>query len=168
MSDDQPGAATTTTTATTTTATTSTATTAADRVRLAAVTAEPLDVAAHVAAVSIAAAGAIVTFAGAVRDHDHGASVTELEYQSHPSAVAVIAEVAAELAARDGVLAVAVTHRIGRLAIGDLAIVAAVASAHRQLAFEVCSDLVDEVKLRLPVWKRQVFADGTDEWVNSA
>ena len=75
---------------------------------------------------------------------------------------------AAELAARDGVIAVAVTHRIGSLAIGDLAIVAAVSSAHRQLAFATCSDLVDEVKARLPVWKHQVFADGSDEWVNSA
>lgn len=137
-------------------------------VRLTGITTESLDVAAHEHAVSDAAAGAIVTFSGAVRNHDHGSDVAELEYQAHPSAARVIAEVAAELAARDGVIAVAVSHRIGLLAIGDLAIVAAVSSAHRTLAFAVCSDLVDEVKNRLPVWKRQVFADGSDEWVNSA
>ena len=137
-------------------------------VRLTGISLQELDVAAHAAAVADPAAGAIVSFSGAVRDHDHGAPVVELEYHAHPSAPQVIGEVAAELADRDGVIAVAVSHRIGMLAIGDVAIVAAVSSAHRQLAFEVCSDLVDEVKKRLPVWKRQVFADGSDEWVNSA
>lgn len=138
------------------------------RVALTGISAEPLDVAAHTGAVGDSAAGAIVSFSGAVRNHDHGHAVTELEYLAHPSAARVIAEVAAELAARDGVIAVAVTHRIGLLGIGELAIVAAVSSAHRGLAFQVCSDLVDEVKLRLPVWKRQAFSDGSDEWVNSA
>jgi molybdopterin synthase catalytic subunit len=137
-------------------------------VRLTAVTVAPLDVAVHTAAVADPAAGAVVSFSGAVRDHDHGVSVAELEYHAHPSAPRVIAEVAAEVAARDGVIAVAVSHRIGRLTIGELAIVAAVSSAHRKLAFDACSDLVDEVKKRLPIWKRQVFIDGSDEWVNSA
>jgi len=59
-----------------------------------------------------------------------------------------------------------VSHRVGTLAIGDVALVAAVSTAHRQEAFAVCSRLVDEVKHRLPIWKRQVFTDGTDEWVN--
>ena len=137
-------------------------------VALAAITAEPLEIAAHATAVEHSAAGAIVTFSGAVRNHDNGNSVTELEYHAHPSAGKVIAEVAAEFAARDGVIAVAVSHRIGLLKIGELAIVAAVSSAHRQLAFEVCAALIDEVKKLLPVWKRQVFNDGSDEWVNSA
>ncbi|MEO5832225.1 MAG: molybdenum cofactor biosynthesis protein MoaE [Nakamurella sp.] len=137
-------------------------------VRLTALTTDPLDVEQHTAAVADPAAGAVVSFSGAVRNHDHGASVVALEYQGHPAAARIIAEVAAELAARDGVIAVAVSHRVGALAIGDLAIVAAVSSAHRALAFTTCSDLVDEVKARLPVWKRQIFTDGTDEWVNSA
>ncbi len=137
-------------------------------VALTAVTVEPLDVAVHTAAVADPAAGAVVSFSGLVRNHDHGASVTDLEYYAHPTAPRLIAEVAAEVAARDGIIAVAVSHRIGLLAIGDCAIVAAVSSAHRQLAFAACADLVDEVKKRLPVWKRQVFADGSDEWVNSA
>src|SRR5439155_1333179 len=62
---------------------------------------------------------------------------------------------------------VAVSHRLGRLNIGDVALVAAVSTAHRAAAFAACARLVDQVKARLPVWKRQVFADGTEEWVNS-
>ena len=80
----------------------------------------------------------------------------------------MVAEVAAEIAARDGVIAVAVSHRIGLLQVGDVALAAAVSAAHRREAFEACSDLVDEVKRRLPVWKRQVFVDGSDEWVGTA
>ena len=63
-------------------------------------------------------------------------------------------------------LALAVSHRVGHLDVGDVALVAAVAAAHRRAAFDACARLVDEVKARLPIWKRQVFADGTDEWVN--
>ena len=71
-----------------------------------------------------------------------------------------------EIAADPDVLAVAVSHRIGHLDVGDVAIVAAVSTAHRAEAFAVCARLVDEAKARLPIWKRQVFDDGTDEWVN--
>ncbi|WP_199441152.1 molybdenum cofactor biosynthesis protein MoaE [Umezawaea beigongshangensis] len=131
------------------------------------VTEEPLSVEEHAALVDDAGAGAVVTFAGVVRDHDGGRSVRELEYQAHPSAADVVADVVAELATRhSGVRAVAVTHRVGPLGIGDVALAVAVAAEHRREAFAACSDLVDEVKLRLPVWKRQVFTDGTDEWVN--
>lgn len=112
------------------------------------------------------AAGGRVVFCGVVRDHDGGRAVVELEYLGHPSAPDVLADVVAEFRAEPGVLAVAVSHRVGVLAIGDVALVAAVATAHRREAFEVCARLVDEVKARLPIWKRQVFGDGTDEWVN--
>jgi molybdopterin synthase catalytic subunit len=134
---------------------------------LVAVTTQPLDPAAHERAVGGPAAGAVVVFQGVVRDHDHGRAVTLLEYEAHPSAEAVLREVAAEVAADPAVYAVAVSHRIGRLEIGDAALVAAVATAHRAAAFAACARLVDEVKARLPVWKRQVFLDGTEEWVNS-
>jgi molybdopterin synthase catalytic subunit len=135
---------------------------------LAAVGEEPLDVARHADLVERAAAGAVVTFAGVVRDHDGGRSVTGLEYSAHPTAGRVVAEVAAAVAARaEGVRAIAVSHRIGRLAIGDVALACAVAADHRRAAFETCAELVDEVKRLLPVWKHQVFTDGTDEWVNS-
>jgi molybdopterin synthase catalytic subunit len=126
----------------------------------------PLDPAAHERAVADRRAGAVVSFLGVVRDHDHGREVTLLEYEGHPGAAAVLREVAAEVAAEPGVIAVAVSHRVGRLDIGDVALAAAVSSAHRAAAFAACARLVEEVKARLPVWKRQVFADGTDEWVN--
>jgi molybdenum cofactor synthesis domain-containing protein len=141
----------------------------AARVALATVTEEPLSVDEHAALVADAAAGAVVTFAGVVRDHDHGRGVRDLEYVGHPTAKDVVAEVAAELAekyAPGGVRAIAVSHRIGQLAIGDVALAVAVAAEHRAEGFAACSDLVDEVKRRLPVWKRQSFADGSEEWVN--
>jgi molybdopterin synthase catalytic subunit len=126
----------------------------------------PLDLAAHEKAVSDRRAGAVVSFQGVVRDHDHGRGVTLLEYEGHPSAEAVLREVAGEIAADPDVYAVAVSHRIGTLAIGDVALVATVSTAHRAAAFTTCAKLVDEVKARLPIWKRQIFEDGTEEWVN--
>ena len=129
---------------------------------------EPLDVARHAALVGRAAAGAVVTFAGVVRDHDGGRAVRGLNYSAHPTAARVVTEVAAEVAARAvGVRAIAVSHRVGPLVIGDVALACAVAADHRKAAFETCAELVDEVKRQLPVWKHQVFTDGTEEWVNS-
>jgi len=130
------------------------------------VTTDRLEVAAHEQFVARAAAGAVVSFAGVVRDHDDGRGVLELEYEGHPSADQVLIEVAAEIAADPAVYAVAVSHRIGKLEIGDVALAAAVSTAHRADAFAACARLVDEVKSRLPIWKRQVFADGSEEWVN--
>jgi molybdopterin synthase catalytic subunit len=130
------------------------------------VTTEPLDLAAHERAVANKAAGAVVSFAGVVRDHDGGRGVVELEYEAHPSAGDVLAQVAAEIAADPAVYAVAVSHRVGRLEIGDVALAAAVSTAHRAEGFAACARLVEEVKSRLPVWKRQVFTDGDEEWVN--
>jgi molybdopterin synthase catalytic subunit len=129
----------------------------------------PIDVASHEAQVDHSAAGAVVSFAGVVRNHDGGRGVTRLEYSAHPSAAEVLAEVAAEVAAAsEGVRAIAVSHRIGVLNIGDAALVAAVSADHRAAAFRTCALLVDTVKERLPVWKHQFFTDGTDEWVGSA
>ena len=130
------------------------------------VTDQPLDLAAHEAAVADPRAGAVVSFQGVVRDHDHGRGVVSLDYEGHPTATAVLREVAAEVAKDPEVYAVAVSHRVGALKVGDVAIVAAVSTAHRQAAFAACARLVDEAKARLPIWKRQVFTDGTDEWVN--
>jgi len=133
------------------------------------VTESPIDAAEHEALVSHAAAGAVVVFAGVVRDHDGGRAVRRLEYSAHPTAAKVLAEVAGEVAAdAEGVRAIAVSHRIGPLEIGDAALIAAVAADHRAAAFTTCARLVDAVKERIPVWKHQFFADGTDEWVNSA
>ncbi|MCW2540980.1 MAG: moaE [Frankiales bacterium] len=144
----------------------STATDTAGKIRIAEVSASPLDVMAHIDAVGDPAAGAEVTFRGVVRDHDHGRGVTALEYDSHPSAGDVLRGIAAEVAADDNVIALAVSHRVGELKIGDVALVVTVSAAHRKQALDQASRLVEEVKARLPIWKRQVFADGTDEWVN--
>ena len=131
--------------------------------------AQPIVLADHEALVAHRAAGAVVGFGGAVRNHDGGRSVTRLEYSAHPTAAQVLADVAAEIA-RDasGGRAIAVSHRIGTLEIGDAALVAAVAADHRAAAFATCALLVETVKARLPVWKHQFFVDGSDEWVGSA
>ncbi|MGK9270813.1 molybdenum cofactor biosynthesis protein MoaE [Williamsia muralis] len=136
------------------------------------VTEDPLSTSEHEALAAEASggtAGAIVSFVGAVRNHDGGRDVTALNYSAHPTAGEVVEKVVTEIAAgADGVRAVAVSHRVGPLAIGDAALVVAVAADHRQAAFATCALLVDEVKAQLPVWKHQVFADGTDEWVGCA
>jgi molybdopterin synthase catalytic subunit len=132
-------------------------------------TEEPIELAEHQALVAHAAAGAVVGFAGVIRDHDGGRAVIRLEYAAHPSAADVLTEIASSIA-KDctGIRAIAVSHRVGVLQIGDAALVAAVAADHRQAAFDSCARLVDTVKARLPVWKHQFFADGSDEWVGSA
>jgi molybdopterin synthase catalytic subunit len=135
----------------------------------AALTDEPIVLAEHEELVSHRSAGAVVGFVGVVRDHDGGRQVLRLEYSAHPSAGEVIAEVVTEVASQaSGVRAVAASHRIGVLQIGEAALVVAVAADHRQAAFAGCAQLVDAIKARLPVWKHQFFADGTDEWVGSA
>ena len=138
----------------------------AARVGLAAVSDQPLNAAQVALSVSDERAGATVTFTGVVRNHDHGRSVAGIEYVGHPSAGSIIAEVADEFVTRDGVHAIAVEHRVGMLRVGDLALVAAVSASHRSQAFSTCSDLVDRIKQRLPIWKRQQFGDGTAEWSN--
>jgi molybdenum cofactor synthesis domain-containing protein len=138
------------------------------RVLLTGVTETPISVEEHARLVDDAAAGAVVTFGGVVRDHDGGRSVHNLYYEGHPSAAEVLESVVAELTARwTGVRAVAVSHRLGALEIGDVALACAVAAEHRAQGFAACAELVDEVKARLPIWKHQKFTDGTDEWVNS-
>jgi molybdenum cofactor synthesis domain-containing protein len=131
------------------------------------VTEDPLDVEEHARLVARPDAGAVVSFSGVVRDHDGGRGVRALEYSGHPGAGDVITRVAAQVAVKHPeVHALAVSHRIGPLAIGDSALACAVSAAHRAEAFAACAALVDEVKLQLPIWKRQEFADGSEEWVN--
>lgn len=129
------------------------------------VTDEELDTAAQRAFVESSAAGAVVTFSGVIRDHDHGRDVRELRYEAHPSAESVLRAVATELAEANPIHAVAVEHRIGDLRIGDVALLCTVSASHRAEAFRACEDLVDAVKQRVPIWKHQRFTDGTTEWV---
>ena len=129
----------------------------------------PISLTEHEELVAHQAAGAVVGFSGVVRNHDGGRDVVRLEYSAHPLAAETLFEVLAEVAGTaTGVRAIAARHRVGTLHIGDAALVAAVAADHRGAAFETCARLVDTIKERLPVWKHQFFADGTDEWVNSA
>jgi molybdopterin synthase catalytic subunit len=125
---------------------------------------EPLDVATHLAAVDSPAMGAVVTFVGQIRDHDPGVDgpVAGIEYSAHPDAESVLARLVAALPAD---VLVAVSHRIGQLEVGDLALVACVSAAHRDAAYVASRELVESIKRELPVWKRQLQADGTASWV---
>ena len=112
--------------------------------------------------------GAVVSFKGDVRNHDGGKQVASLSYEVHPSAFQEIETIAKSVIGAFEIEKVALAHRFGEIAIGESAFVVAVSAAHRQAAFDACSAIVDAVKERLPIWKYQKFADGTDEWVNSA
>ncbi|WP_258234212.1 molybdenum cofactor biosynthesis protein MoaE [Brevibacterium oceani] len=111
--------------------------------------------------------GAVVSFSGVIRDHDDGRGVRGLHYESHPLAAQQIAEVAADIASRHSEVRLSVVHRVGDLEIGDVALAAVVASAHRTDSFLACAELIDEVKARVAIWKHQHFTDGTDEWVGA-
>lgn len=134
-------------------------------IRLARISDEPLDLAAHLVAVEDERAGAVTTFLGRVRDHDPDArdAVVALEYSAHPDAEATLHGIAMQ-AVGDTAAIIAVSHRIGRLSVGDAAVVIAVAAPHRAEAFEVCRAVIEAIKRELPVWKRQVEADGTTAW----
>lgn len=134
-------------------------------VRLVAIRDTPLDTGEVLAAVDDDAAGGVTLFVGAVRDHDAAQAVSHLEYSEHPTAAARLREVVEAVAARHPVTAVAAVHRVGRLEIGDLAVVVAAAAAHRGQAFDAARDLIDDLKSTVPIWKHQVFRDGTEEWV---
>lgn len=137
-------------------------------IALAAISDTPLSLDAHLAAVDDATAGAVTTFIGRVRDHDPDATgeVIALEYSSHPDAERILRTIAEHAVATgvSGEAIVAVSHRIGRLPVGEAAVVIAVAAAHRDEAFTVCREVIEAIKRDLPVWKRQVEADGTTAW----
>jgi molybdopterin synthase catalytic subunit len=134
--------------------------------RLASISDQPLNPAEVEAAVTGPEHGAVVVFTGTVRNHDGGQAVSALEYSAHPEAERFLRKCCAEAAAASG-LPVAAVHRIGPLTVGDLAIVVAVAAPHRAEAFGTCAELVDRIKHEVPIWKRQLFADGLSEWVNA-
>jgi len=136
-------------------------------VRLIAVRESELSVDEVRAAVADPAAGGIALFAGAVRDSDHDRGVSGLSYSAHPSAVDELRRVAEEIAEKHPVIGIAAVHRVGDLAIGDLAVVLAVSCPHRAEAFDACRDLIDILKASVPIWKHQRFDDGTAEWVGT-
>jgi molybdopterin synthase catalytic subunit len=108
--------------------------------------------------------GAVVVFEGVIRNHDHGDAVSALDYRAHPDAAGFLERICASVARSTG-LRVAAAHRIGRLVIGDVALVAVVAAPHRAEAFAACARLVDEIKAGVPIWKKQQLAAGETEWV---
>jgi molybdopterin synthase catalytic subunit len=128
---------------------------------------EPLSVDECLRLVSDPAAGGITVFVGTVRDEDGARSVERLEYAAHPTAAGELERVARTVAADVPVVALAVQHRVGDLAIGDLAVVVAASAAHRGEAFAACRRLIDDLKSAVPIWKHQMFSDGEAEWVGS-
>ena len=138
------------------------------RVVRAEVTEAPISVTELADAVQDAAAGAVVTFEGVVRNHDAERAVTGIGYSCHPTAGQVVKQIAQDVAQQGRVRALGVVHRVGDLSVGEVALAVAVSSDHRAEAFAVCSQIVEEVKERLPVWKRQTFTDGSSQWSNIA
>jgi molybdopterin synthase catalytic subunit len=114
-------------------------------------------------------AGAVVSFVGALRDHVHERSVIgdRARVPGSPEPGAVLGQVAQEVCGRHDVVAVAVVHRSGRLAIGEAALGTIVSAGHRTAAFAACADVVDTVRAQVPIWKHQFFANGTDAWVDT-
>ena len=139
-----------------------------DTIRLAELRDTPLSVDEVLGAVSDPGAGGIALFVGTVRDRDSGRDVARLGYSAHPSAAAELRRVAEKIAASFEVIAVAAVHRIGDLAVGDLAVIVAVSCPHRGEAFDACRALINELKSTVPIWKHQQYAGGDSEWVNSA
>jgi molybdopterin synthase catalytic subunit len=125
----------------------------------------PLDVAEVVAALDGDAAGGLTLFVGRVRDHDGGRAVSGLDYFAHPTALERLREVCERVAAEFDVHGLAAVHRVGTLAIGDVAVVVATTAAHRGVAFDASRALIDTLKAEVPIWKHQRFGDGTEEWV---
>jgi len=138
---------------------------AAGVIRLLGVREEPLSVDEVFAAVTDPGAGGIALFVGTVREQDGGRGVTGLGYTAHPSVLDDLRAVAEEVVAAHPVRALAAVHRVGDLAVGDLAVVVGVSCPHRGDAFAAARMLIDELKSRVPIWKHQVFDDGGDEWV---
>jgi molybdopterin synthase catalytic subunit len=136
-------------------------------IRLLGIRDTPLSVDEVLAAVEDHAAGGTTLFVGTVRDHDHGRSVTLLSYSAHPSAETELRRVAEKVAADFPLTALAAVHRVGDLKLGDIAVIVAVAAPHRGEAFEASRRLIDDLKKEVPIWKHQVFADGSTEWVGA-
>jgi molybdopterin synthase catalytic subunit len=124
-----------------------------------------IDVAEVLAALDDDASGGLTLFVGRVRDHDHG--LGGLEYSAHPTALEALRRVCDAVAEEHDVRGVAAVHRVGRLEIGDIAVVVATTAAHRGDAFAASRALIDTLKAEVPIWKHQLFADGSEEWVGT-
>ncbi len=130
---------------------------------------EPLDPAALQRTLSDAHAGACVTFEGWVRDHNDGRPVLALDYEAYaPLAEKEGERILAEAREKFAIVGAVCIHRVGSLRIGDLAVWVGVSAAHRGAAFDACRFVIDETKARVPVWKKEHYADGDTAWINCA
>ncbi|UUW92521.1 molybdenum cofactor biosynthesis protein MoaE [Pimelobacter simplex] len=126
----------------------------------------PIDAVAVRALIDDERAGAIASFEGQIRLYDDGQPVSVVEYSAHPTAQAVLERLAAEVMEDVAPEArLAIRHRVGRLAVGDVALFVAASSPHRKDAFDLCHLATETVKAELPIWKYQIFTDGSHEWV---
>jgi MoaE-MoaD fusion protein len=126
---------------------------------------EPLSLDRVVGEVRDAEAGAIATFTGTTRVHSRGRTVTHLDYEAYEGmAEQVMAEIGEALQGRYRLNGVAIHHRVGRVGIGDTSVVIAVSAPHRQDALAACKDAIDELKERVPLWKKEVY-EGGEEWI---
>lgn len=134
------------------------------------VTEEPLDLAMLVEKVRGLGSGGLVTFIGYVREtSDDGRRVDGLHYEAHRElAIAELRTVGAEASTKFGPARVAIAHRIGDLGLGDAAVAVAVAAAHRGVAFDACEYAIDELKKRVPIWKKERYVDGDERWRENA
>ncbi|HEX7127177.1 MAG TPA: molybdenum cofactor biosynthesis protein MoaE [Thermodesulfobacteriota bacterium] len=128
----------------------------------------PIDVGGLVAAVSHPSCGAVAVFLGTVRDHAEGRPVSGIEYHAYREMAArKLAEIGGEIRARWGLDRVAIVHRVGRLAIGDVSVAIVVASPHRAEAFEAARHAIERIKVIVPIWKKEAWADGGTHWVGT-
>jgi molybdopterin synthase catalytic subunit len=109
--------------------------------------------------------GGLALFVGLVRDHDNDRGVTRLSYSAHPQADQQLHRVIADVAAEYPEAKLAAVHRVGELSVGDIAVIVAAGCPHRDEAFLAARRLIDDLKTSVPIWKHQMFVDGTDEWV---
>ncbi len=129
------------------------------------ITENPIEPAAFLGIAPKVSCGATASFLGMVRDHDGGRVVKVLFYECYPSmAEKELGNVVREARDRWAVEEIRVIHRVGLLKIGDIAVAIAVSSAHRDEAFLACRYIIEEIKHRVPIWKKQIFEDGTVEW----
>ena len=125
----------------------------------------PIDIGAVVAEVEDERAGAVATFIGTVRRHSRGRTVLHLEYEAYGGmAEKVMAEIAEQVRARHELCAVAMTHRTGRVEIGEASVAVAVSARHRRDALAACTEAIDELKATVPLWKKEVY-EGGEEWI---
>jgi len=134
------------------------------RVAFARITARELDLAEHLNAVTGPESGAVVTFTGQIRNHDPDATGTVecVEYSAHPDAAKILERIAMKVSLAG--VNIAVSHRVGTVGVGEIALLACVASAHRAIAYETNRQLIEHIKHELPIWKRQIDTDGHHNW----